>query len=119
MSDENQESDSEFAAEYSDDGFWEKLVGYAKAAGQEVVQKAITLYYVHQEGNTPAWAKTTVIGALGYFIAPIDAIPDITPLIGFVDDLGVITAAVAALGALATPAISKRAQEKAAEWFGD
>jgi uncharacterized membrane protein YkvA (DUF1232 family) len=34
------------------------------------------------------------MGALGYFISPIDAIPDLTPLLGYTDDLLIISAAL-------------------------
>ena len=37
-------------------------------------------------------------GALIYFISPIDAIPDLAPLLGYMDDLGVIAAVLKFLG---------------------
>jgi uncharacterized membrane protein YkvA (DUF1232 family) len=43
------------------------------------------------------WAKTVIIGALGYLICPIDAIPDIIPGVGFTDDLAVMTLVVSQL----------------------
>ena len=42
-------------------------------------------------------AKAIVVGALVYFIVPIDAVPDFIPLIGYLDDAGVISAVVHAL----------------------
>ena len=42
--------------------------------------------------------KAIVVAGLIYFISPVDAIPDITPLIGYLDDLGVITALLRFLG---------------------
>lgn len=48
-----------------------------------------------KDEDTPIWAKTTIMGALGYFISPLDAIPDITPFVGYSDDLGILVAAVA------------------------
>ncbi len=42
--------------------------------------------------------KAIVVAGLIYFISPVDAIPDITPLIGYLDDLGVITALLKFLG---------------------
>ena len=42
--------------------------------------------------------KAIVAAALVYFISPIDAIPDIAPLVGYLDDLGVITALLKYLG---------------------
>ena len=70
---------------------------YAKAAGREVVEKALLLYYAMQEEKAPAWAKATIAGALGYFIVPIDAIADFTPAVGYADDLGVLALALAAV----------------------
>ncbi len=93
------EEEAKFEKEYSDDSFWDKVKKYAKIAGKNVLEPALKLYYALQDRDTPAWAKTVIIGALGYFISPIDAIPDITPVVGYSDDLGVLIAAVATVGA--------------------
>lgn len=46
-----------------------------------------------------AWtSKAVAIGALLYVVTPMDAIPDIIPLMGLSDDVGVVLAAIAALG---------------------
>lgn len=42
--------------------------------------------------------KALVVGALAYFIIPADAIPDIAPAIGFLDDIGVIALVIRYLG---------------------
>ena len=47
--------------------------------------------------------KAIVVAALVYFISPIDAIPDLTPLFGYLDDLGVITALLKFLGSELIP----------------
>ena len=62
---------------YYDENFWAKLKKFALSAGREVVEKALILYYTAQNLNVPAWAKTVVVGALTYFISPVDAIPDV------------------------------------------
>jgi len=39
-----------------------------------------------------AWYRRSVVAAaLIYFLVPLDTIPDFAPLVGFLDDLGVIT----------------------------
>jgi uncharacterized membrane protein YkvA (DUF1232 family) len=38
------------------------------------------------------------VGALGYLILPTDAVADIIPVAGYLDDAGMITAAIASLG---------------------
>ncbi len=40
-------------------------------------------------------AMAVVVGALLYVISPIDIIPDAIPVIGFIDDAAIITAAIA------------------------
>ena len=59
------------------------------------------------------------IGAVGYFISPIDAIPDITPVVGYADDLGVIALAVSSLKKQITPKIKKQAKDKLKDFFGE
>ena len=110
---------SGFEKQYSDESFWDKLSRYAKSAGREVVEKALLLYYAAQEEDTPAWAKVTIVGALGYFISLIDAVPDITPIIGYSDDLGVLVMALAAVSSYINQNVRDRAQQKLATWFGE
>lgn len=54
------------------------------------MEPALKMYYAATDADTPTWAKTTIYGALGYFISPIDVIPGITPLVGYTDDVGVL-----------------------------
>ena len=104
---------------YSEESFWDKVVGYAKAAGHEVIEKALWLYYAAQKPSTPVWAKTVVYGALGYFIMPFDVIPDITPVVGYVDDLGVLAAAVGTVSMYIDEDVKETARRKLREWFGE
>jgi uncharacterized membrane protein YkvA (DUF1232 family) len=106
-----------FEKEYTEQGFWESLLHYAKLAGREVVEKALQLYFTAESKDVPHWARAVIYGALGYFIAPLDAIPDLTPIVGYTDDLGVLVAALAAVMAYVTPDAMERAARKAREWF--
>lgn len=108
-----------FAKEYSDDSFWDKIKRFAKIAGKEVIEKALQLYYAYQAPETPLWAKSVIVGALGYFISPLDAIPDTIPIIGYADDLGVLVAAIAMVAAYITEEIKAKAEAKLNEWFGE
>lgn len=40
------------------------------------------------------WEKSLVIGTLAYVIWPLDAIPDLAPWVGWLDDLGVTSVAL-------------------------
>ncbi|MBO2694611.1 YkvA family protein [Shewanella algae] len=105
--------------QYSDSGFWTKLKGYARQAGREVVQKALWLYYAAQRPDTPKWAKTVIFGALAYFITPLDAIPDLTPLVGFSDDLGALAAALTMVSLYVNAEVKQEADQTLKRWFGD
>ena len=103
--------------DYSDKSFWDKLYGYAKDAGYEVVTKALVLYYTAMDSETPSWAKASIFGALGYFISPIDAIPDFIPVVGFSDDLAAIVACTYAVASCMKEKHHKSASKQANEWF--
>lgn len=113
------EEKSIFEKDYSDSSYWNKVKNVAKLAGKEVIEIALQLYYALQQPETPAWAKTIIIGALGYFISPIDAIPDAIPGVGFVDDLGVLAAAVGTVAIYITDEVKAKAKTKLEEWFGE
>jgi len=108
-----------FEKDYSDNRFWDKVISFAKTAGKEVIEKALWLYYAAQNPQTPAWAKTVIYGALGYFIFPIDAIPDPTPVVGYADDLGVLAAALATVAMYITEEVKTLAAQKLKDWFGE
>ena len=114
MSDHN-----EFEDAYTDQGFWKKLQRYALLAGREVVEKALLLYYAMHEEKAPAWAKATIAGALGYFIVPLDAIADLTPAVGYADDLGVLVLAVAAVASYINEDVRRKTADKMRNWFGE
>ena len=104
---------------YSPDAFKEKLAGFARLAGRQVVEKALILYHTLQRPETPAAAKATIVGALAYFILPIDAVADFLPGVGFTDDLGVIAAALVTISGYVTDEIRETAARQAAAWFGE
>jgi uncharacterized membrane protein YkvA (DUF1232 family) len=110
-------SENQFGKEYSDEGFWDKVRKYAKAAGESVLEPALKMYYAATDSDTPVWAKTTIYAALGYFISPVDALPDITPVVGYTDDLGVLVAALAATASHLKEEHVKKAKETLAQWF--
>ena len=75
---------------YSDEKFWGKLARYAKKAGRKAVEETLTLYYCMKDPETPLQAKIVIFGALAYLILPVDLIPDFIPVIGWLDDVGVV-----------------------------
>ena len=109
--DETTEDVQNYSEAYSDKNFWEKLARYALRAGKEVIGRVLTLFYCFKDDDTPEWAKAIILGALGYFIVPTDAIPDVVPVVGYSDDLGVIVFAFSRIVAHIKDSHRKMAKE--------
>lgn len=108
-----------FRKHYTDASFWEKLKHYSKIAGMKVVYPALLLQYLMKSDNVPLRVKLILSAALGYFILPLDFIPDFAPLIGFTDDLGVLLLILRQMAVYVTPEIRNQAREHLRKWFGE
>ena len=53
-----------------------------------------------EEFKIPTMDKVKIVGAIIYVISTIDAVPDILPIIGFGDDIGVVAYVISKLGNL-------------------
>ena len=78
-------------------GFWPKI--RRTAAKIPFAGQLLSVWYAARDPETPTAAKGIMLGALAYFVLPVDAIPDIFAGIGFTDDAAVIAALLATLGA--------------------
>lgn len=105
-----------YEKEYTEEGFWDKVKNVAKKAGKEVIYNALKLYYALKSDKVSATEKAAIIGALGYFILPIDLNPDVIPVVGYSDDLAVILATLKLLSCI-DEGVKKQAKAKLAEWF--
>jgi len=110
---------AKYRSHYSDASFWHKLKRYSKVAGMKVVYPALLLQYLMKSDDVPLKAKLVLSAALGYFILPIDFIPDFAPLIGFTDDLGVLLLILRQMAVYITPEIREQAREHVRKWFGE
>ena len=70
----------------------------------------LAAWFCARDPATPRRVRLTLLAALGYFVLPMDAIPDIMPLIGFTDDAAVIAAAIAAVAGSIKPEHRERAK---------
>ena len=102
---------------YSDQSFWEKARELARKLGYEAILVLLTLYFTMKDPMTPTWAKAVIVAALGYFLFPLDAIPDMIPVVGYADDVTVVGSALATIAVHVTPEARRRAKEVADIWF--
>ena len=75
----------------------------------------LAAWFCARDPATPRRVRMTLLAALGYFVLPIDALPDIMPLLGFTDDAAVIAAAIAAVAGSITIEHRERAKKAIAE----
>ena len=59
---------------YTEPALWEKIKKFGATAGVNVVYAVLLLFYSLMNPKVPVKAKSIVVGALGYFIFPLDII---------------------------------------------
>lgn len=104
---------------YSEPKLFDKIKKFAKKAGIKVIYLALLLFYTLQQPETPRKAKSVIIGALGYFIFPMDLIPDFIPIAGFTDDLTALAGALVMVAMHVNEDTKRKAKERLRIWFGD
>jgi uncharacterized membrane protein YkvA (DUF1232 family) len=109
----------QYQEHYSESGLFAKIGKVCKKTGIKAIYHVLILYYVLIDEHTSLKDKAVIIGALGYFILPLDLVPDIIPGLGFTDDIAAITACLHTVKANITPEIKKKARMKLYEWFMD
>jgi uncharacterized membrane protein YkvA (DUF1232 family) len=82
--------------------FWRKLPRVA--ARIPFAEDLLASYYCAFDRNTPLQVKATLVGAIAYFVLPIDAIPDVLPVLGFTDDAAVLATAIKLVASHIVPA---------------
>lgn len=60
-----------------------------------------------------------MLGTLGYFLSPIDAVPDLTPIIGYTDDLGVLAFGLVTIAAYVNQEVKQKSKDQLHRWFGN
>lgn len=88
-------------ARYVEANLWTKVEKYGKKIS--FLSDIMAMYGYFKDSKVAWYRKSIVIAALVYFIFPIDTIPDIAPLIGYLDDMAVITAVLKYMGSELKP----------------
>jgi uncharacterized membrane protein YkvA (DUF1232 family) len=73
-------------------GFWSKAKRLA--ARLPFAEDLLSAYYCAFDRSTPIQVKAALLGALAYFVLPIDFVPDILPFLGYADDAAVLATAL-------------------------
>ncbi len=111
-------NDKKYADEYNEDKLWGKIKNVAKKAGIKVIYYVLLLFYALQSENVTMAEKALIVAALGYFILPLDFIPDFIPIVGYGDDAAVLYGLIQKLDCI-DERVKAQAKSKLKEWFGN
>lgn len=106
------EDTKQYGEYYDENRFWRKVKRIAKRTGRTVLRPVLLLYYMLQDSKVSIKDKAYIIGALGYFVLPVDILPDFIFGLGYADDLAVIGLLLKYLQENITPEIEARADAK-------
>ena len=73
-------------------GFWPKVRRLAKRV--PFLRDLLAAYYCAMDPASPLEVKAVLMGALAYFVLPLDVVPDFLAFFGFADDAAVLYGAV-------------------------
>ena len=90
-------------------GFWPKV--RRVLARLPFVGELLAAYFAATDTATPAYVKAVLMGALAYFVLPLDMVPDFIAGFGFTDDATVLLAALRTVKGHITDAHRQRAQQ--------
>ena len=108
-----------YANKFSPSDFVDKVARVAKRAGAKLVYAALILYYTLQSDKVSTTDKALIVGALGYMISPLDAVPDAIPIIGLTDDLTVLVFVLKKVWGNVEDEIKDKARQRLTKWFDE
>ncbi len=106
-----------YRKDYSEAKFMQKIKTGFGMAGKKVIYLALLLYYLMVDGKVPIKTKSIIMGALGYFILPFDLVPDVIPVVGFGEDLGILIAVFMEVQTYLSLEMREKARNKVREIF--
>ena len=114
-----QKTTDRFSKHYSEESFWRKIEQYGRVAGAKAVYYTVLLWYVATKKSTPLPVKMLIFGGLGYFVLPIDSVPDFLVGIGYADDIAILIGIVSAYGMYMDDESKAKARARVRELFGN
>lgn len=109
---------ADFGDKFSESSFWQKIKDVASKIGGTVTYNLMLLLEMAKSDEVPIKDKALIVGALGYFIFPVDAIPDVIAGVGYLDDMGSIAFVLGKIQESITPKIRLKARTATENLFG-
>lgn len=107
-----------YGQHYEERAFLEKVRRVAASLGRRGIQEALALFYALKDPDTPARARGIILGTLGYFVFPFDALPDLVPFVGYTDDLALLGVCLGVVAMHVKEEHRRKAEARVREWLG-
>jgi len=91
----------------------QRLRDWARALQREV----LALWFACRDPATPRLARFAAVLVVAYALSPIDLIPDFIPLLGYLDELIVLPAAIWLILRFLPAPVLARARQQANAWM--
>lgn len=104
---------------FSENELLQKIGKFWKSIGATVLYPVFLLFNLLKSGDINLKEKAMIIGTLGYFILPVDLLPDAIVGVGYADDAAALKAAVTALASCITEYIQNESKEQLRKIFGE
>jgi uncharacterized membrane protein YkvA (DUF1232 family) len=92
---------------------WEQLKRWAR----ELKNEGMTLWFCCRHPDMPWLPKILAIMVVGYFLSPIDLIPDFIPVIGYLDDVILVPIGIYFTLKLVPRHVIEECRAKARDWI--
>ena len=92
---------------------WDKLKRWAEALKKD----GLTLWFCCQHRDMPWLPKILAIAVVGYFLSPIDLIPDFIPVLGYLDELILLPLSIYFILKLVPDPVLTECRAQAAAWI--
>ena len=82
--------------------------------------EVLPLFFAYRDPRVPWYAKLLIVIEVGYALSPIDLIPDLIPVLGYLDDIVLVPFGIAMVIKMIPRQVMEEAREKASKsknWF--
>lgn len=107
----------DYSTHYSYKKLFKKIKRYSRSAGIKIVYTVLLLFYTLQKPEMSIKEKAMIISALGYFIFPLDALPDFIPIAGYSDDFATLMYVIFKISSHIDDGVKSKAKAKLKTWF--
>lgn len=88
-------------------------VARLRQRARQLKAETYALYFAYRDPRVPWYARVVAVCVVGYAFSPIDLIPDVIPVLGYLDDLILVPLGIALAIRLIPPAVLAECRARA------